>query len=171
MFRKILNGRPISSAIELGAGVGTNLRALQEINPGLELASLEINETARAAQPPGVEIFAGSLCDFDAGGRRWDLAFTRGVLIHVHPEDLPRAYDTLYRCSSRYIVMAEYYNPKPAEVPYRGRAGLLWKRDFAAELMAQHPDLFLVDYDFIYHGDPLHPQDDITWFLLEKQQC
>jgi spore coat polysaccharide biosynthesis protein SpsF len=26
----------------------------------------------------------------------------------------------------------------------------------------------LVDYGFAYHRDPAFPQDDITWFLLEK---
>jgi spore coat polysaccharide biosynthesis protein SpsF len=26
----------------------------------------------------------------------------------------------------------------------------------------------LIDYGFVYHRDTAHPQDDITWFLLEK---
>jgi spore coat polysaccharide biosynthesis protein SpsF len=28
----------------------------------------------------------------------------------------------------------------------------------------------LVDYGFAYHRDPNFPQDDITWFLLEKRR-
>jgi hypothetical protein len=28
--------------------------------------------------------------------------------------------------------------------------------------------LRLVDYGFVYRRDPAHPQDDLTWFLLEK---
>jgi spore coat polysaccharide biosynthesis protein SpsF len=30
------------------------------------------------------------------------------------------------------------------------------------------PDLKLLDYGFVYRRDPAHPQDDVTWFLMEK---
>jgi len=52
-------------------------------------------------------------------------------------------------------------------VPYRGNAERLFKRDFAGELIDRY-GLQLVSYGFAYHRDPYHPQDDITWFLLEK---
>jgi hypothetical protein len=29
--------------------------------------------------------------------------------------------------------------------------------------------MHLCDYGFVYHRDPLFPQDDITWFLMEKR--
>ncbi len=34
-----------------------------------------------------------------------DLAFTKGVLIHIHPDDLRRADEVLYRCTSRYLLV------------------------------------------------------------------
>ena len=34
--------------------------------------------------------------------------------------------------------------------------------------MDQFIDLQLVDYGFAYHRDKNFPQDDISWFLLEK---
>jgi len=34
--------------------------------------------------------------------------------------------------------------------------------------MKKFNDLRLVDYGFAYHGDSNFPQDDITWFLMEK---
>ena len=46
--------------------------------------------------------------------------------------------------------------------------GLLWKRDFAGEMMGIYPNLKLRDYEFIYHREPEYPQDDVTWFLMEK---
>ena len=64
--------------------------------------------------------------------------------------------------------VAEYYNPSPVELPYRGHEGKLFKRDFAGELMDRHSTLTLVDYGFAYHRDNCFPQDDLTWFLLEK---
>jgi spore coat polysaccharide biosynthesis protein SpsF len=53
-------------------------------------------------------------------------------------------------------------------VPYRGHAERLFKRDFAGEMLKRYPKLRLLDYGFAYHGDANFPQDDITWFLLEK---
>jgi spore coat polysaccharide biosynthesis protein SpsF len=54
-------------------------------------------------------------------------------------------------------------------VSYRGHADRLFKRDFAGEMMDMYPDLFLVDYGFAYRRDPSFPQDDISWFLMEKR--
>ena len=28
----------------------------------------------------------------------------------------------------------------------------------------------LIDYGFSYHRDPVFPQDDITWFLMERKR-
>ena len=65
-------------------------------------------------------------------------------------------------------MICEYYNPTPVTVPYRGASERLFKRDFAGELMDRF-DLALVDYGFVYHRDSHFPQDDLTWFLLEKR--
>jgi len=63
----------------------------------------------------------------------------------------------------------EYYNPVPVEVSYRGHQGKLFKRDFSGEMLDKFKDLRLIRYGFVYHRDPSFPQDDITWFLLEKK--
>lgn len=49
---------------------------------------------------------------------------------------LPEIYDKLFTASQRYILVAEYYNPSPVEIIYRGHSNRLFKRDFAGELMA-----------------------------------
>lgn len=93
---------------------------------------------------------------------------SKGVLIHINPDMLQKVYDKLYGCTSKYLLIAEYYNPKPVAIDYRGHENKLFKRDFAGELMDKFSDLTLRDYGFIYHRDPSFPQDDVTWFLLEK---
>ena len=92
----------------------------------------------------------------------------KGVLIHINPEKLRDVYKLLYNSCSKYILIAEYYNPFPVEITYRGHKGKLFKRDFAGELMDLFPDVGLIDYGFCYHRDPNFSQDDITWFLLKK---
>lgn len=157
--------------VELGCGMGANLCALNAIYYRYSLTGVELNSLAAqhcASLPFAPSIFQSSILDWKTSAT-WDLAFTKGVLIHIHPDDLAKAYYKLYSASRRYIIVAEYYSPKPVEVPYRGHAGRLWKRDFAGELLDIYGDLRLIDYGFVYHRDELAPQDDINWFLLEKR--
>jgi spore coat polysaccharide biosynthesis protein SpsF len=65
-------------------------------------------------------------------------------------------------------LVAEYYDPKPVTLKYRGHDNKMFKRDFAGELLDKYQDLRLLDYGFCYHRDPSFPQDDISWFLMEK---
>ena len=91
------------------------------------------------------------------------------VLIHINPEMLPLVYDKLFQSCGRYILIAEYFNPVPVEVEYRGHSKKLFKRDFAGEMLDRFSSLKLVDYGFTYRRDLNFPQDDTNWFLLEKR--
>jgi spore coat polysaccharide biosynthesis protein SpsF len=160
----------ISSCVELGANIGMNLKALKLLYPGLSAQGVEINtEAAKELEAQiGLEnVFTGSIFDWSPGEPA-DLAFVKGVLIHLNPDMLPTAYDRLYHASARHIIVAEYYNPAPVAIPYRGHQDRLFKRDFAGEMLERFSDLRLVDYGFAYRHDPAFPQDDITWFLMEK---
>ena len=77
-------------------------------------------------------------------------------------------YRKIYKSAKKYILIAEYYNPSPSVIEYRGFKNKLFKRDFAGELMDLYPDLQILDYGFVYHRDQFYPQDDINWFLLKK---
>lgn len=171
LFAEILSllDPPIWSVIELGAGSGSNLAVIKEIDTEIETTGLEINDKARGMLSQVADFtYNGSLLRFEPL-RQWELAFTKGVMIHIPPEHLQAAYQCLYRCSSRYVLMAEYFNPTPQQIQYRGYSRALWRRDFAGEFMAKYPEFHLVEYGFVYHGDPF-PQDDITWFLMERHR-
>lgn len=173
LYSKILARCPNSrSLIEFGSNIGLNLRAIRALLPTLELHAIEINDAAVKelnawGQVNGIH--RGSILEFRAE-RTWDISLIAGVLIHINPDYLPQVYDSLFEASSRYIVLVEYYNPTPVEVPYRGHDGRLFKRDFAGELMDRHPTLKVVDYGFVWRRDPVFPQDDPTWFVLEKSE-
>ena len=160
----------LASCAEIGANVGMNMRALRLLYPEIRCSAVEINSVA-ARELAGLigeeNVFVGSIADWHPPEIA-DLAFSKGVLIHLNPELLPGAYQRLYEASARFILVAEYYNPVPIAVRYRGHDDRLFKRDFAAEIMDRHPDLRLIDYGFAYRHDPAFPQDDINWFLLEK---
>ena len=160
----------VRSVVELGANIGMNIRALRCLLPAARMAAVELNSKAcaRLRQIDGLTVHEQSILDF-APTETVDLAFTKGVLIHIDPTQLRRTYDRLYHSSHRLILVAEYYSPTPVDVTYRGNEGYLCKRDFAGEMLDLFGDLQLVDYGFCYRRDPAFPLDDINWFLLEKK--
>jgi spore coat polysaccharide biosynthesis protein SpsF len=171
LFSKILKStNSISSIIEFGANIGLNLEAIKRLLPEVEMSAIEINEKAvvQLKKNENIKVYHSSILDFQPDKER-DLALIKGVLIHINPNELRNVYELLYKTSRKYICIAEYYNPSPVEVRYRGHEGKLFKRDFAGEIMEQFSDLKLIDYGFVYHRDLNFPQDDTTWFLLEKR--
>jgi spore coat polysaccharide biosynthesis protein SpsF len=161
----------VGSCLEFGANIGMNLKALRLLYPEIELTGIEINEQAATILKGTIgdsNVLHGSIFDSNFA-QHAELSLIKGVLIHINPEMLPMVYEKLYQASTRYILVAEYYNPQPVSLNYRGHEERLFKRDFAGELLEKYSDLQLVDYGFAYRKDPAFPQDDITWFLLEKK--
>jgi pseudaminic acid biosynthesis-associated methylase len=156
--RALRRAHGLNSCIEFGANVGLNLKALKLLFPGQEQHAVEINPNA--ATELGLVI---------PPARLWDLVLTKGVLIHINPQELPSVYDKLVAACGRYLLVCEYYNPSPVAISYRGHADRLFKRDFAGEILERHPRMQLVDYGFVYRRDCNFPQDDTTWFLLDKR--
>ena len=170
-FVKALNQaqRP-QSLIEFGANFGMNLRAIKALFPEIKLNGIEINAEAvkdLATFIGGNNVFHGSIFDYESP-EKFEVSLIKGVLIHINPDMLPLIYQKLYEASSKYILVCEYYNPSPVAINYRGHSDRLFKRDFAGEMLEKYPDLKLVDYGFVYKRDPAFPQDDITWFLMQK---
>lgn len=172
MFSKVMrNTYGVCSALEFGANVGLNLRALRSLIPSIELSAVEINNEAVKSlyAMKEVNVYDMSILDYIPDYQR-DFVFTKGVLIHISPYDLTEVYEKMYNSTKKYICIGEYYSPSPVELTYRGQTGKLFKRDFAGEMLDIYPDLQLIDYGFVYHRDNYFKQDDITWFLLEKRK-
>lgn len=168
--KSLAKAQGLSSCIEFGANIGMNLCALRLLYPKQDQYAVEINPAAATELGtiiPAENIFPTSILDFKSD-RTWDLALIKGVLIHINPDFLPQVYDALYRATGCYLLVCEYYNPNPVAINYRGHTDRLFKRDFCGEILDRYPDLKLIDYGFVYKGDPNFPQDDITWFLMEK---
>lgn len=172
LFSRILSRTTnVSSVIEMGSNIGENLVAIHRLLPTARLTAVEINlaATLQCKKHHFInEVHHESILNFQTD-EIYDFVFTKGVLIHINPEKLEKAYDVLYKCSGRYCLIAEYYNPKPVEVLYRGHEGVLFKRDFAGEFLDMYPDFRLIDYGFVYHRDLAFPQDDLSWFLLARK--
>lgn len=166
IFRRTGHVRTI---MEFGANIGMNIRSIRQILVDAELSAVEINKKACEQLKNHINGKLHNCSIFDyCPERKYEFVFTKGVLIHINPNELDGVYRKLYETSSRYICVAEFYNPTPMTIPYRGHENRLFKRDFAGEMLDKFQDLRLIDYRFVYRRDYNFAQDDITWFLMEK---
>ncbi|MBB4212131.1 pseudaminic acid biosynthesis-associated methylase [Rhodothalassium salexigens DSM 2132] len=166
--RALRAAQGVRSVFEIGANIGNNLAALAALLPDARLHGIEINAAAHAELRAHVpDALHGSILD-TTPDETFDLVLCKGVLIHINPDRLGAVYDRAAALSRRYVLMVEYYAPTPQEVPYRGERDRLFKRDFAGEFM-DRSGFALVDYGFVYRRDPVSPQDDVTYFLMERR--
>lgn len=153
--------------MEIGANVGMNIDAIRSLFPFVEASAIEINnEASKKLHKKNINVFSGSITTVDCK-EKYNLVLSKGVLIHIAPDMLNETYERIYELSDEWILIAEYYNPTPTVLDYRGHVNKLFKRDFAGEMLDKFPDLELWDYGFAYHRDKF-AQDDISWFLLRK---
>ena len=172
-FSNILNNTSnIWTVLELWANIWMNLVALNLLLPETKLTAIEINTLACEKIEKNlwnkVNVINWSILDYSSDSK-YDLVFTKWVLIHINPNELDKVYEVMYNSSNRYILLWEYYNPKPVSIEYRWYNDKLFKRDFCWDILNKYPDLELKSYWFNYHWDNNFQQDDITWFLLEKK--
>jgi len=172
-FSKALSNAMLTKnggGVEFGCNVGMNLKALQLLYPFYDMHGIEINDQAVKELLnilPAENVFHTSILDY-VPQKTFELVLIKGVLIHINPDELNNVYSKLVSSCGRYLLVVEYYNPSPMKVTYRGHTDKLFKRDFAGEIMDSYPQMKLIDYGFVYHRDPAFPQDDISWFLMEK---
>lgn len=167
---RCLMDRPPQTIFEGGANIGLNLHALRALTTA-DFYALEPNAKARAklvrdGLAPAERVLDGLLTQIDLPDGAVDLAFTRGVLIHVPPADLLRSCQELVRVSRRYVIANEYFSPRPEEIPYRGLKDALFKRDFGSFYLENFPQLRVVDYGFDWK--PVTGLDNLTWWVFEK---
>ncbi len=154
--------------LEVGCNTGTQLECFQSLGfsklHGVEplLYALEIAKSKK-----GISVVPGSAFDLPFRDGYFDLVFTAGVLIHIEPAMLGRAMDEIHRGSARYIMGTEYFWENHQEVPYRGKAAMLWKANFAKMYLDRFPDLTLVKEERLKYLD----SDNVdSVFLLEKRK-
>jgi pseudaminic acid biosynthesis-associated methylase len=172
MWAKMLGEHPFSKILEVGSNIGLNLRAIKTLSPA-ELWAVEPNALARerlvADQVlPADHIKDGFASALPFADGSFDLTFTAGVLIHIHPNDLAASCKEIVRASSRYVLCVEYFSVEPREIPYRGHDAAMFSRDFGKFYLENCPSLRIVDYGVFWTG--AGAVDDLMWWLFEKTE-
>lgn len=162
---------PIGSILEVGAGSGINIQAIDEVTalvvPKPKLYALEPNDKAYEVlkeQNIASGLFGGAADVSIIDSSEFDLVFTSGVLIHVHPSDLSKIMNNIYRISKKYVLCVEYFSPECREIKYRGQEGALWSNDFGGLYL--NMGLQCLGYGFLWKR--MTGLDDMTWTLFRK---
>jgi len=160
----------IATLLECGCNIGRNIGFLDTILPEARKSVIEISAMAFdfvTRQYRLDQSFKGSIVgsDFDV---TFDLVFTMGVLIHIHPDELLGNMSKMFDYSHTYILMGEYFSRMPVMQDYRGKKDRLFKRDFGKLFIENFP-VRLVDYGFLWgYLYDAAGFDDGTWWLFEK---
>jgi len=144
--QEFIGNLPRSLAIlEVGCNIGNQLAFLAEQGFN-HLTGIEIqNYAIQFAQQrlPQANLIQGSALALPFSDQSFDLVFTSGVLIHIHPHNLAQVITEIYRVTRAWIWGMEYFAVDPTEIIYRGQHNLLWKAPFAQIYQDHFPDLIL----------------------------
>lgn len=162
----------IQTILECGCNIGRNINFLNHLLPNAKKSIIELSSEAYQFVKEQYNIdrsFRGPIVEADFEAETFDLTFTSGVLIHIHPDDLLDNMNRLYHLSSRYILIAEYFNRTPVMIEYQGEKNKLFKSDFG-KIFIHNFEVTLVDYGFLW-GEQYDDAgfDDVTWWLFEKK--
>lgn len=159
------------SVLEVGPNIGLNLRAMKML---CEADYYAVEPNAKARQVliaenilPESNLQDGFAGDFIVPKTPVDLAFTSGVLIHIHHDDLLEACTNIYKASGKYIVCYEYFSDQPETIEYRGHGDKLFKRDYGSFWLENFPDLKCLGYGFEWKH--MTGMDNATWWVFEKR--
>lgn len=164
---------PLGSILECGANIGRNIGAMETLYPEAEKTAIEVSPApikVLRERYPALNIDEGLIADSALSSESYELVFTIGVLIHVHPNHLDKTLRRMFDLSSKYIVIGEYFNRTPVMIEYQGEKDKLFKRDFGKLVLETFEQrLSLVDYGFLWgHIYDAAGFDDITYWVFEK---
>lgn len=132
--------------LEVGCNIGMQLIALQKMGfthlNGIELQAYAVEKAKKICN--GINIRQGSGFEIPFADSSFDLVYTHGVLIHVHPNDLSKIMNEIFRVSSKYIWGFEYYSDELKEINYRGHSGVLWKTDYCNIFQKLNPEFRVI---------------------------
>ena len=159
-----------ASILECGSNIGRNINYLNKIFPLAEKSIIEVSPRAIqiASNKYELKFISNSSILESKIESKFDLVFTMGVLIHIHPDNLIDNLKKIYEYSSKFILIGEYFNRTPEMIKYQGKLNKLFKNNFG-KIFKDNFDVRTCDYGFLW-GEEYDSAgfDDITYWLFEK---
>ena len=169
MLKKIKHDE-INSLLECGSNIGRNINFLNEVLPHSTKSIIEFAKVPYDIVTNKFELkskYFGPIKNASFS-TKFDLVFTSGVLIHIDPTELMENLNNIYKLSSRYILLNEYFNRTPLMIEYRGELNKLFKNNFGA-IFIENFKVKLIDYGFLWGKEyDSAGFDDTTYWIFEK---
>jgi len=117
---------------------------------GVELNKKAL-EIAKERNPKVV--FANSSIEDYEPNEKYDLVYTAGVLIHIHPSALESIIRKIVNLTNRYVFGFEYYSDNLIEIKYRDHSNVCWKQNFPYLFKRLFPTIKIVKKEKFYYKD------------------
>lgn len=133
------------SILEVGCNVGVKISMLQKMG-FTNLTGVELNKNAYEIAKkkfPDIEFINSDIEQFETG-KKYDLVYTCGVLIHLNPAIISNVVKKIFSLSNMYIFGFESYSEILQEVRYRENLHVQWKQDFMGAYMKNFPELNII---------------------------
>lgn len=171
-WRDLVTRHGVRSALEVGCGVGANLRLLADLLGPHAAVGVDVNDDALVrlrTEAPTIDALWARARDLPFRDRSFDLVLTCAVLIHQPAEVLPVVMAEMVRTSARLVLTVEYEADVDHAKAWRGQAAALFKRPFGDRMAATFPELERVDGGFLPRDTT--PFDDMTWHLFRRRNA
>ena len=160
--------------LEVGCNIGYNLKSLRDLGfsnlHGIDISPYAVEEANKTF--PFLKVSEGSALELPFLDNSFDVIFTCGVLIHIHPNELKTVMKEINRCSSKYILGNECCNFDKIEPTnygkYRGEDEVFFYANYF-ELYKRYLNISFKDEKFIKEHYPRTVVFDKVTFILTKK--
>jgi len=101
------------SIFEAGCGFGWNLKRIKETFPdkivaGVDFSSTQLQNARRYLGSLDVALQQADICEMPLPDDAYDIGFSVGVFMNIHPDKIARAVRQMVRVCRKYIIHIEY---------------------------------------------------------------
>lgn len=113
MLIEELRGLDFGSFFEAGCGFGWNVKRVKQEFPDVKIAGLDFSLPQLMNSKiylPDIHMpsFEGDACNMPFRDDEFDVGFTLGVFMNIHPAKIDEAIDEMIRVSRKYIIHLEW---------------------------------------------------------------
>lgn len=161
----------LENLLECGSNIGRNIEFLEKLLPNTKKSIIELSPDAFeivTSRYNFSDAVNSSILDAELPSNYYDLVYTTGVLIHIHPDNLLENLTKIYSFSKKYILFGEMFSRNPSFVHYKGADDLLFTRDFGRYFI-ENFNVEIVDYGFLWgHYYDVAGFDDCNFWVFKK---
>jgi SAM-dependent methyltransferase len=110
-----LRGIPWNSFLEVGCGFGRNLKNAEKFFPNRNIVGVDFSRsnllnavTYLYKVFDRIALIQADVFNLPFLKDSFDLIFTRGMLIHIHPKNIPLFMDQILNVGKKYFIFIEY---------------------------------------------------------------